>query len=74
MTRELALRVAGGPAQRLDQDEDSDWATLLAPSDVTFVSARHGQAPAELEGEDRGVVVVTTLPATLLDGRDAGGA
>jgi Kef-type K+ transport system membrane component KefB len=57
---EMARRVAGGPADRLN-DDDPDWSALLAPGDVTFVSAR-----AELSAipdSTRGMVVTTLADA-----------
>jgi Kef-type K+ transport system membrane component KefB len=66
---ELARRVAGGPANRLDE-RDEDWSEQLAPGDVTFVSARLGQASAELRSEERGMVV-TTLAETSVHEQDS---
>jgi Kef-type K+ transport system membrane component KefB len=55
---EMARRVAGGPAQQLGDDHD-DWSQLLAPGDVTFVSAELGETLAELPQAAHGIVVST---------------
>ncbi len=60
---EMARRVAGGPADRLDED-DPDWSELLAPGDVTFVSPELGAALSELP---QAAMVVTTLAETAVD-------
>lgn len=44
---ELARRVAGGPAERLDEDH-AEWSQLLAPGDVTFVSSELGETLGKL--------------------------
>jgi Kef-type K+ transport system membrane component KefB len=55
---EMARRVAGGQAQRL-HDDDPNWSALLAPDDVTFVSARAGELPSAPPKDAPGVVVTT---------------
>jgi Kef-type K+ transport system membrane component KefB len=55
---EMARRVSSGSAQRLDQDH-ADWAELLAPGDVTFVSSELGETLARLPGAGKGLVVST---------------
>lgn len=71
VSAEMARRVAGRPADRLDDDGDRDWSALLAPGDVTFVSAMLvGETLLELPDEGRGMVVVTTLPETLVHEQD----
>ncbi len=59
---EMARRVGRGRADQLD-DGDPNWSTLLAPGDVTFVSARAGAAFSVLPDAGAGVVV------TMLDER-----
>lgn len=59
---EMARRVAGGPATPLSA-EDADWRATLAPSDVTFVSTRIGEALADVH-EDRHGMVVAMLAAS----------
>ena len=65
VTAEMARRVAGRPADRLDGN-DPDWLASLAPGDVTFVSTRLGEALAEFGSAGRGMVVAT------LSGHDDG--
>jgi Kef-type K+ transport system membrane component KefB len=55
---EMARRVSSGAAQRLEQDH-TDWAELLAPGDVTFVSSELGETLAKLPGAGKGLVVST---------------
>ena len=55
---EMARRVAGGSAQQLDEDHD-DWSQLLAPGDVTFVSAELGETLAGLPDAADGLVIST---------------
>jgi Kef-type K+ transport system membrane component KefB len=55
---EMARRVSSGAAQRLEQDH-TDWAELLAPGDVTFVSSELGETLARLPGAGEGLVVST---------------
>jgi hypothetical protein len=55
---ELARRVAGAPAQQLAEDHD-DWSALLAPGDVTFVSAELSDTLAELPQAADGLVIST---------------
>jgi Kef-type K+ transport system membrane component KefB len=55
---EMARRVSSGAAQRLEQDH-TDWAELLAPGDVTFVSSELGETLAKLPGVGQGLVVST---------------
>ncbi len=55
---EMARRVSSGAAQRLEQDH-TDWAELLAPGDVTFVSSELGETLARLPGAGAGLVVST---------------
>jgi Kef-type K+ transport system membrane component KefB len=57
---EMARRVGGGQAQRLD-DADPNWSALLAPDDVTFVSARAAEVLSAREQDAAPGVVVTTL-------------
>jgi Kef-type K+ transport system membrane component KefB len=57
---EMARRVAGGLAARIDED-DPDWSQTLAPGDVTFVSASAAKLSGVL-GEQAACIVVTTLP------------
>ena len=65
LAAEMARRVAGGPADRLD-GEDDDWSALLAPGDVTFVSAGASETLPALATATPGMVV-TTLGQTLLE-------
>jgi Na+:H+ antiporter len=55
---ELARRVAGAPAQQLAGDHD-DWSQLLAPGDVTFVSAELSETLAGLPQAADGLVIST---------------
>jgi Kef-type K+ transport system membrane component KefB len=55
---EIARRVSSGSAQRLD-DDHADWAQLLAPGDVTFVSSELGETLAKLPNAAAGLVVST---------------
>jgi Kef-type K+ transport system membrane component KefB len=55
---ELARRVSSGAAERLDEDH-ADWADLLAPGDVTFVSGELGDTLSELPSAADGLVVST---------------
>lgn len=55
---EMARRVSSGMAQRLE-DDHADWAELLAPGDVTFVSSELGETLAKLPGGREGLVVST---------------
>jgi Kef-type K+ transport system membrane component KefB len=55
---EMAKRVAGGPAQQLADDHD-DWSQLLAPGDVTFVSAELSETLAGLPDAADGLIVST---------------
>ncbi len=55
---EMARRVSGGAAQQLERDH-ADWAELLAPGDVTFVSSQLGETLAKLPGTGNGLVVST---------------
>lgn len=55
---ELARRVSSGTAQKLAEDHP-DWAELLAPGDVTFVSSELGETLAKLPGANDGLVVST---------------
>ncbi len=55
---EMARRVAGGPAQQLGEDHD-DWSALLAPGDVTFVSAELSETLAALPDAAGGLVIST---------------
>ena len=55
---EMARRVAGGPAQQLGDDHD-DWSQLLAPGDVTFVSAELSERLAGLPEAADGLVIST---------------
>ena len=64
LAAELARRVAGGPADRLD-DGDPHWSELLGPGDVTFVSARTRELIAAL-AQDAPGMVVATLPASVV--------
>ncbi|HUA73542.1 MAG TPA: cation:proton antiporter [Solirubrobacteraceae bacterium] len=69
---ELVRRVASGPAQRVE-DEHADWARLLAPGDVTFVSSEMGETLAKLPGAaDR--LVVSTVAEWLIREEAAGDA
>jgi Kef-type K+ transport system membrane component KefB len=58
LAAELARRVSSGAAQRLEQDH-TDWAELLGPGDVTFVSSELGETLAKLPGAGKGLVVST---------------
>ncbi len=60
LAAELARRVSSGAAQRLEQDH-TDWAELLAPGDVTFVSSELGETLAKLPGAGQGLVVSTVV-------------
>lgn len=55
---ELARRVSSGTAQKLAEDHP-DWAELLAPGDVTFVSSELGETLAKLPNANDGLVVST---------------
>jgi Kef-type K+ transport system membrane component KefB len=55
---EMARRVAGRPAQQLGEDHD-DWSQLLAPGDVTFVSAELSETLAGLPEAADGLVIST---------------
>jgi Kef-type K+ transport system membrane component KefB len=68
---EMARRVAGGAADPLD-DGDPDCLALLAPGDVTFVSARAREIASALPESTSGLVV-TTLPARSAQEQDARG-
>ncbi len=68
---EMARRVAGGPTAPLDEG-DPDWATVLAPGDVTFVSARGGAAFSALTEVAPGMVV-TALGETADEPHDGAG-
>jgi hypothetical protein len=57
LVSELSRRVARGSADRLEEG-DGDWATLLAPNDVTFVSVGP-EAAATLPQDAPGIVVAT---------------
>jgi Kef-type K+ transport system membrane component KefB len=72
VTAEMARRVAGETAERLDED-DPDWHASLAPGDVTFVCTRLGEALAAIEDEGRGMVVATLSDTAIAeqDVRDA---
>jgi Kef-type K+ transport system membrane component KefB len=69
---EMAQRVAGGPAQRLD-DDHADWSELLAPGDVTFVSSELGDTLGKLPAAADGLVV-STVADWLLREESADGA
>jgi Kef-type K+ transport system membrane component KefB len=58
MVAEMARRVSGGAAQQLDEDHD-DWAQLLAPGDVTFVSAELSETLAGVPQAVDGLVIST---------------
>ncbi len=58
MVAEMARRVSGGATQQLDGDHD-DWSQMLAPGDVTFVSAELGETLAGLPGASGGLIVST---------------
>jgi Kef-type K+ transport system membrane component KefB len=53
---ELSRRVARRPVQPLQPDDQTDWAALLAPADVTFLPAADGSAPS-LSADLPGIVV-----------------
>ncbi len=55
---EMAARVSGGAAARLDE-EDPHWSAALAPGDVTFVSAGVGEVLAAGDEPTPGLVVAT---------------
>jgi hypothetical protein len=55
---EMAKRVAGGPAQQLADDHEN-WSQLLAPGDVTFVSAELSETLAGLPDAADGLIVST---------------
>jgi Kef-type K+ transport system membrane component KefB len=67
---EMARRVAGGPAQELGDDHD-DWSRLLAPGDVTFVSAELGETLAGLPQAADGLVVSTVAEWLIREEADA---
>jgi hypothetical protein len=50
--------VSGGAAQQLTEDHD-DWSQLLAPGDVTFVSAELGDTLAGMPEAADGLVIST---------------
>jgi Kef-type K+ transport system membrane component KefB len=58
MVAEMARRVSGGDAEQLAEDHD-EWTQLLAPGDVTFVSAELGDTLAELPQAADGLVIST---------------
>jgi Kef-type K+ transport system membrane component KefB len=60
---EMARRVAGGPADRLD-DGDPHWSSTLGPSDVTFVAAPTSEWLAALPVAPG--MVIATLPANVV--------
>ncbi len=61
---ELARRVAGGPAQQLDEDH-AEWAQLLSPGDVTFVSGELGETLGRMpDASER--LVVSAVPEWLI--------
>jgi len=66
---EMARRVARGPADRLVDDGDSEWAERLGPDDVTFVSTRSREWLAALPRDAPGMVVAT-LPASVVRKHD----
>jgi Kef-type K+ transport system membrane component KefB len=53
---EIATRVAGGAAARLDQDDDG-FSERLDPQDVTFASAQDAEKLAALPDSERGIVI-----------------
>lgn len=53
---EMARRVAGGSAVRVE-DDHADWSQLLAPGDVTFVSSELGDTLGKLPSAADGLVV-----------------
>ncbi len=56
---EMARRVAGGAtAQRLE-DDHAEWAQLLAPGDVTFVSSELGETLGKLPNAAGGLLIST---------------
>ncbi len=63
---EMARRVAGGPAARVNED-DPDWRTSLGPGDVTFVSTRIGEALADLHEIDHGMIVATLADSAVAE-------
>jgi Kef-type K+ transport system membrane component KefB len=63
---ELARRVGSGMTQLLE-DEHTDWATLLAPGDVTFVSSELGETLAKLPGAGEGLLISTVADWLLRD-------
>jgi len=70
---EMARRVAGGPAQELGDDHD-DWSRLLAPGDVTFVSAELGETLVGLPHAADGLVVSAVAEWLVREEADADGA
>lgn len=64
LVAELARRVAGGPPQQLDEDH-AEWAQMLEPGDVTFVSAAHGEALGKLPDVSE-QLVVSAVPTWLV--------
>jgi Na+:H+ antiporter len=64
LVAEMARRVAGGPAQELEEDH-ADWSELLAPGDVTFVSSELGDTLAE-RPEAAGCLVINTVAEWLV--------
>jgi Kef-type K+ transport system membrane component KefB len=58
LTAELARRVAGGAAERID-GAASGWPEALGAGDVTFVCTELGEAAAELREGGRGMIVAT---------------
>ncbi len=64
LVAELARRVAGGPPQQLDEDH-AEWAQMLEPGDVTFVSAEHGETLGKLPDVSE-QLVVSAVPAWLV--------
>ncbi|HEY2216867.1 MAG TPA: cation:proton antiporter, partial [Solirubrobacteraceae bacterium] len=53
---EMARRVSGGSVRPLSEDH-AEWAELLAPGDVTFVSSELGDTLTKLPGAADGLVI-----------------
>ena len=57
LAAQLARRVTRGPTLQLE--DGSDWSSLLAPGDVTFVSTAAGEQPAAIPADAPGVIITT---------------
>jgi Kef-type K+ transport system membrane component KefB len=65
LVAELARRCAGGPAEQLDGEDHAEWAGMLEPGDVTFVSGEPGETLAKLT-DAADLLVVSAVPEWLV--------